>query len=243
MPPDAHDDDHRQLDEFISLLAHDLRTPLTSIRGYAQLMLRQRRGATEGGRDDDTVSDGLRIIMEQADRLASMTELLLDVSRIRRQRVGLNTRNPVDLSATLRTAAAALSGVQVAIHAPEHGPQLTADGARVQQIIVAMLRFLAVRGGSEPVSATVQVSDGAVTLAADGAGDPLDSEAAKRLLHQLVEPAPSASGWQLARTDLFVARGMAEAHGGSLTVESPPDGAGRGVRLTLTLPLVPPAPD
>lgn len=237
MPRDV---DEREMDEFISILAHDLRTPLTSIRGYAQLMLRQRRtaNAEQQGSDDDPIGGGLRIIMEQSDRLAGLTDLLLDVSRIRLGRVALR-QGQVDLAAVVRATIAGLPGVEFNVASPEAGPLVEGDATRVQQMVEALLRFLAARGGSERVDVRIDANggeDGLVSLVAEGGGAALGADEVEHLLHRLVRPAATVAQWELAHPELVIARGVAEAHGGALSVISPIDGTERGVRLTLSLP-------
>jgi len=230
MPADlSRGAERRELDEFISLLAHDLRTPLTSIRGYAQLMLRQRRDAGA----DDSLAGGLRTIMEQADRLASLTDVLLDVSRVRLGRVALR-RSEVDFAAVVRLAIAA-QHVEVELYAPEAGPMLNADAQRIQQAVSAVLRYL--RKGTGRLGVRLaQTGDRAVlTLESDGPAESTDQR--DQLFHRLVEQAPTASGWQLAHPELYVAHGVIQAHGGTLTVESPVNGSDQGVRFRLSLPL------
>jgi signal transduction histidine kinase len=220
--------ERRELDEFISLLAHDLRTPLTSIRGYAQLLLRQRRNAAP----DDSLAGGLRTIMEQADRLAGLTDVLLDVSRVRLGRVALR-RSEVDLAAVVRLAIAA-QRAEVELDAPESGPTLNADAQRIQQAISAVLRYLRPRDGR--IVARLSAPSACATLTIQSDAAPLTSEQRDQLFLRLVEQASTASGWQLAHPDLYVAHGVTQAHGGTLDVESPLDGTNHGIRFTLTLP-------
>ena len=230
--PDA---DQRHMDEFISIVAHDLRTPLTSIRGYAQLMLRQRRGAAADG-DADALAQSLGTIIDQADRLAEKTEELLEVSRIRLRRMAFKP-SQVDLAAAVRAAAAALPGVRVDLHVPDAGPTVNGDSTRLQRALSDVLSFLAAWGGSEPLAVHVSAHDAGAVLVAEGGGEPLSAEETTRLLYELVRPTDTSGGWRLANVRLFIARGVAEAHGGSLEVQSPAPGTGRGISLTLTLPV------
>jgi hypothetical protein len=103
-------------------------------------------------------------------------------------------------------------------------------------MVGTLLRFLASRGGSERVSVQIGVVDGTASLVTEGGGDAMSAEETEWLLHRLVRPGPTATGWQLAHPELFIARGVAEAHGGSLSAASPINGSARGVRLTLALP-------
>ncbi|MDQ6909052.1 MAG: PAS domain S-box protein, partial [Chloroflexota bacterium] len=80
-------------DEFVSIAAHELRTPLTAIKGYAELL--DRRLSAQGGRESDRRSLG--VIRKQTERLASLVNEMLDVSRIEAGRLQLNIE-PFDLT-------------------------------------------------------------------------------------------------------------------------------------------------
>lgn len=226
----------RETHEFISLLAHDLRTPLTSIRGYTQLMLRLRPGQPPL---DPSIESGLTTIIEQSDRLAAMTNMLLDVCRIRLERVALRS-TAVDVSSVVRAVLTG-SSVEHEIDAPDRGPLIAADGSRVQQMITTMVTFLSGRnGGTLPLRVSVGEQDSggagsAVVTLRDG-GSPLEPELASHLFDRLARKQPDSEVWQLAHPDLFVAHGIARAHGGAIECRSPVE-ADRGVELTLTLPV------
>jgi two-component system, OmpR family, sensor kinase len=211
-----------------------LRTPLTAIKGYAQLVLRQRRDEPP----DDPTAESLRIIIGQADRLDQMTASLLDISRVRVGRVPLR-RSVVDVRAIARRVFLEMPEVQTEAD-PADAPEARVDGdaARVSQIIRSMATFLATRDPRGTLSASVTTSDGRVRVAMLDDAAPVPADTAARLFERLVEPAPnSPTGWQLGRPDLYIARGLAHAHGGTLEVESPAGDSGLGVRLTLVLPL------
>ena len=132
---------HRELCEFVSLVSHDLRTPLTAIRGYAQLLQRQTRDEAFA-----PLRANLTMIMQQADRLASYTELLLDVARLRTGRLALQL-GAVDLAQVARAAAASLHPPAQVASEPTGGLVVDADAKRTHQIVQAMVTFAAERRG------------------------------------------------------------------------------------------------
>jgi signal transduction histidine kinase len=252
-------EEQHELDEFISLLAHDLRTPLTSIRGYAQLLQRHRAGpagtsgaagaaragvagATGGA---DPVASGLQIIVDQSDRLSAMTNLLLDVSRIRLSRVAVIPAR-VDLAAALRLALASWPAQRVAprLELAEPALHVTADAKRVPQLVGTLLDYFAHRTADDvPVACRVARDrggdgDGArAALVVEDEGDPLAPHELERLFDRLLEDPSMTAERRLARAELYILRGVAQAHGGGVSADSPVPGTGRGVRLTLHLPL------
>lgn len=224
-----------ELDEFVSLLAHDLRTPLTSIRGYAQLLLRQRAGQPPL---DPSVSSGLTTIVEQSDRLAGLTNLLLDVSRIRLSRVAL-LRKEVDLG---HLARAVIGGWPTAadapdLEAPDQQLLVSADATRMQQSLRSLLLYASGRQGAlPPYSLALRAEPPDAVCRIMGGGVALRPENLSRLFVQLVAEGGGANTWQLAQPDLYVVRGVIEAHGGSVLASTP--AAGNGLEMAIRLPLL-----
>ena len=84
----------QEKDSFISIVSHELKTPITSIKGYAQMLLRR---AEEAGSDERDLK-GLRIINDEVERMVDLINQLLDVQRLEMQRLQLNL-DRVDLVA------------------------------------------------------------------------------------------------------------------------------------------------
>ena len=222
------DQRHRELCEFVALISHDLRTPLTAIRGYAQLLQRQAREEAFA-----PLRPSLAMIMEQADRLAGYTELLLDVARIQTGRVALQ-RGTVDLAEVAREAARSVTPpAQVEPLQAAASALVEADAKRTLQIVKAMLQFAAERTpvGHAP-RLVVTAEDGAVSIEAQAPGPELPEAERERLLDRLVQISDDGQRRSLAHVPLVVAAGLAEAHGGALDVCSTPD-AGTSIRLRL----------
>ena len=231
-------DEQHELDEFISLLAHDLRTPLTSIRGYAQLMQRNRTGTVAV---DGAIASGLQTIIEQSDRLSAMTNVLLDISRVRLQRIALIPTR-VDLASALRVALGAWRAERLPPALELETPSLyaTADAKRVPQMARVLLDFFAYRTDpSVAVVCRLSREGEQAALVVEDRGDPLAPLERARLFDQLLEDPSLTAERRLARADLYILRGVAEARGGSVVVESPVPETGQGVRLALRLPLAP----
>lgn len=234
----------RELDEFISLLAHDLRTPLTSIRGYAQLLLRQ---ISSHGADVERLRSGLQTVIQQADRLSDLTNVLLDIARVRTGRLALR-RGTVDLvhvaHLVIEEARSQLDAPAFRLNAPPSGPMVDGDSQRIAQALRSFVHFTVER---TPPSHTVTVGVATVQetgqprfaeLTSSDEGSLLPPEEASRFFNQLVKPAQGGPMERaLGRIDLYIARGIAEAHGGSVGVESPAPGKESGARLTMRLPL------
>lgn len=234
----------RELDEFISLLAHDLRTPLTSIRGYSQLLLRQ---ISSHGADAERLRGGLNTVIQQADRLSDLTNVLLDIARVRTGRLALR-RGAVDMAHVARSVLEATlsrpNAPLVHLDAPPSGPMVDGDSQRITQAIRSLVDFsiertppshaVTIRLTTLPKAGPARL----VEIAVSDEGPLLTRDEASRLLHQLVKPAQGGPMERaLGQFDLYIARGIAETHGGSIEVESPAPGTSFGAGLTLRLPL------
>ncbi|MGQ9683884.1 MAG: PAS domain-containing protein [Anaerolineae bacterium] len=224
----------RAKDEFISVAAHELRTPLTSLKGHAQILLRRARQA--GWAEGDQRS--LRTIDEQVDRLNELIGRLLDVSRIRLGRLQLHCQ-PTDLVSLARQVCEELQVTTEAhqIACDSDRPELICDcdPAAMRQVLTNLVGN-AIRhtlGGRILTRVALVREQALVSVRDQGPGIPPDR------LERLFEAfAPGIS--PQARKEgglglgLYISRGIVEAHGGCIWVESE---MGVGTTFSFTLPL------
>ncbi|HST59442.1 MAG TPA: ATP-binding protein [Longimicrobium sp.] len=217
----------------LAVVAHDLRNPLTAIRMEAEMigsMLRPTAGAYE--------RDGLERIVGMTGRMDGLIQDLLEVSRMERGSLSLEAM-PRDPAALLEEAAGALAplatvhGLSLEVRAAEGLPAVHADGARVVQVVSNLVgnavKFTP-RGGAVTLACAPGEGEVRFSVADTGPGIP-------------PEQVPHIFGafWQARHADrrglglgLSIARGLVEAHGGRIWVESE---AGRGSTFVFTLPL------
>jgi signal transduction histidine kinase len=230
---------------FLRIVAHDLKTPLTNILGYAQLAqrLRRRESAPVAGTPNDAgdrVHAACDKIVENCRRLQRLVDDLQEAFRLGSGRFEVQ-RKPVDLVALVRMVVEEQRAA-----APDHTFTLSApaqplvgqwDGERVQQV-VANLVSNAVKyspsGG--PITVAVQRRGAAALLSVSDKGVGI----AKDDLPALFQPY-SRRHQRLAikgtGLGLYIVKGIAEAHGGRVRADSPGEGA--GATFTVTLPLQP----
>ena len=217
--------------EFLGMVSHELRTPLAAIKGSAATAL-------VDGRDPDReeLRQFLRIIEEQAGRMAELISNLLDAERIG---AGLMPVDPAPedvagLVERARTSFASAGGRHgIVIDLPADLPPVLADRRRIVQVLDNLLANAAQHS---PEIAPIRVAaerDGAqveVSVADAGEGVP-----AERLLHLFRRHAGGdAREGGGSGLGLVICKGLVEAHGGRIRAES--DGAGRGTRIAFTLP-------
>ncbi|HEV2237633.1 MAG TPA: HAMP domain-containing sensor histidine kinase [Ktedonobacterales bacterium] len=231
---------------FLALAAHELRSPLTSVKGYAQLLL---RGAASDPNTPASTTHALRTIEHQVSRMSDMVGTLLDASRIAAGEFTLRPA-PADLRALVRHAV-----LRVAEHLDEfHELRLEEDGTdalagewdgpRVEQALRDLLDnavryspaggLVLVRLGRPGVVARLTVSD-------PGIGIPMDEQPHifEPFFRGAIPFQRNLSGLGLG---LYVAREIAARLGGRLWLESSAtDGARHGSVFALDLPLRPSA--
>lgn len=219
--------------EWTSIIAHDLRQPVTVVIGYASQL------AKLSGPESAPLQKPLEHILTSAQQLRRMINDLLDVSRLEASHLALE-RQPVDLaqliySVTERIAEiAADHPVRVAFTTRET-PRLHVDPSRIEQILGNLLSNAAKYGypGTE-IQVDVAALEREVEIAVTNAGDGIPSDELPHLFTRFHRPRshrePSIPGLGLG---LYIARGLVEAHGGRIWAESSP---GQLTTFHFTLP-------
>jgi PAS domain S-box-containing protein len=224
----------RRKDEFLAMLAHELRNPMAPIRNAVELVQLLKPA-------DERVRRAVGIVDRQVRQLSRMVDDLLDVSRITRGRIELD-RKPVDLSAVV---SAAVEAAEPAIRQRGHElavrsglpMAVVGDAARLQQCLVNLLTNAAKYtdpGGHIDVDLTQEEATAVIRVKDDGAGIPND------LLPHVFELFVQ-SDRTLDRAlgglgiGLSVVKRLVEMHGGTVSAHS--EGAGRGASFEIRLPL------
>jgi len=219
-------------EELIDVLAHDLRTPLTPLRGHLDLI---RRIARHEGRQDYLrhVADADAALQ----RLTRMIAEVLDTSRLDRGLFTLDVE-PVDLAALARETADLLrvSEVEIRVQAPDALP-IEGDPQRLRQALENLLsNALQHSPPGVPVHVTVETErredEGRAVVSVRDAGPGIPPALLPTLFERFARGAHS-TGLGLG---LYLAQGIAAAHGGALTVASH---LGEGTTFCLSVPLTP----
>ena len=225
--------------ELISAVSHELRTPLGFIKGYATTLLRDDATCIDAA----TQREFLGIIDEETDKLQQMIDELLDASRLQAGRLPIETR-PVPLVELVAGAVDKIratlerTGHTVAMRLPGDGVQVMADPMRIEQVLDNLLenaaRYSEPRGPVEVAVAGGQDGYAVVSVADRGDGIP-DTE--QELVFEPFYRGESARRHAGRGTGLGLAicRGIVEAHGGKMWVES---ARGPGSTFFFTLPVV-----
>ncbi|MDP9365213.1 MAG: hybrid sensor histidine kinase/response regulator, partial [Chloroflexota bacterium] len=227
----------RALDEFLSVAAHELRTPVTVVKGMAEHLV---RGAGNGRQDPERTARHAARIAEAGNRLAALTEDLLDVSRLRLDRLPLRPER-LDLGAMARDAVARFregpgDGRRILLDVPDGPCWVDADPGRLGQVLDNLLdnALKYSPDGGEVAVAVRAVGDGVELSVRDGGiGLPPGSEQA------VFEPFGRAANATAASLPglglgLAICRGIVERHYGRIRAESA--GEGQGTTVSVWLP-------
>ena len=230
-----------QRDEFISIAAHELRTPIAALvlklQGVTQALTGQAVQA-EGSVVRKT-SQRLVGALRQTRRLAHLVERLLDVSQIVRGELVMEL-NETNLTEVARRAvedfreSALEMGCDIRLDAPGEVKGMW-DEARIEQAIVNLLSNAIKYGSQKPVDVIVQGDDKSVRLSVEDRGIGVPAEAAERIFTRFERAAPIRHYGGLG-LGLYVTKNIVEAHGGTISVSSRPGG---GSSFAIELPRSP----
>jgi signal transduction histidine kinase len=219
--------------EFLATASHELRTPVTSIRGFVQLAL--RRLSAESSPELQEVRDMMTVVNAQVDRLARLVSQLFDVSRTQTGKLSLDQR-PYDLGELVRQSVRAAELITDKHHFTVDAPAqlvLPLDDLRFSRVLTNLLDN-AVKyspdGGAIDLEVHSTDDGGALLSVRDhGIGVPADRRGSLFEPFYQVHP-QNGSGMGLG---LYLSHQIVEQHGGQLTAEFPDDG---GSRFVVSLP-------
>ncbi len=227
----------READElkntFISIISHELKTPVALIKGYAGTLSRE-----DTLWEPQTVRESATIIEEEADRLTHLIDNLLDASRLQAGGLKLN-RISVSIDA-LAARQVELLRTQTSEHTlttdfPSPFPSVQADPARIEQVLNNLIGNAikySPQGGSIRVSGKATPDAVEITVSDDGIGIPIEDQT--RIFERFYRADDALSRrTQGSGLGLYIAKAVVEAHGGRIWVNSAP---GRGTAMTFSLP-------
>jgi len=219
---------------FISVISHELKTPVSIIKGYAETLARE-----DANWDQETLREGLKVIIEEADRLAKQIGGLLEISRLQADGMRLELSEwalpPLAEQVVQRFASQAGEAFEFELRMPDDLPAVYADYERTRAVLENLLSN-AVKyspdGGRIRVAA--RADDRMVIVSVSDQGIGIAPEDQARLFQRFYRVDNRLRReTQGAGLGLFLARLIVEAQGGRIWVESQP---GRGSRFSFTLP-------
>ena len=222
-----------RLRRFVADASHELRTPITAIRGFSELY---RQGAVQG---EQPTKDLVARIEGESVRMSTLVENLLLLARLDEERqMEMKPINLVDIvDAAVSSARVSNPHHKIELEKPSHEIFILGDAPRVHQVIANLLANAGVHTpmGSQ-VALTISQEALGVAVAVSDNGPGLSPEAQNKIFQRFYRADPSR-----ARVDgegsglgLSIVDAVMRAHGGSVSVQSEP---GNGAKFTLFFPL------
>jgi signal transduction histidine kinase len=243
---------HRAMRDLLANVSHDLRTPLTSISGFAGALVDGTLSGPEGAREAG------RVIGEEAERMRRLVEDLLYLGRIESGDLSLE-REPVDLADVARAVQARFSfraqetGITIAVHAPQP-VGIKGDPHRLGQMLDNLvenafkhtppsgaIEVTAVREPARTNGQSRSASRGpaVAVLSVHNSGSYIPPEEADRVFERFYQTDKARSGDTSGRgLGLAIAREIVQAHGGRIDLESTPQ---TGTTFIVRLPSLEPS--
>ncbi|MDE2882684.1 MAG: response regulator [Acidobacteriota bacterium] len=224
----------RQRTEFLSLVSHELRAPLISIKGSTATVL----GAAPAP-DPAEMLQFFRVIDGQANHMRSLIADLLDQGRIETGTLSVSPE-PAELAGLVDHARSTfLSGGgrhTLRIDLPENLPRVLVDRGRTVQVLNNLLANAARHSPeSSPVRVTAALSGVHVAVSVSDEGRGVSPDRLPHLFRKQAGGGTGDAGFRGNGLGLVICRGLVEAQGGRIWAES--GGLGRGTRFTFTVPV------
>ncbi|HSC08183.1 MAG TPA: MASE1 domain-containing protein [Steroidobacteraceae bacterium] len=229
--------EHKRKDEFLTVLAHELRNPLAPLQNAVTLLARAPTNTA-------VVAQAQGVLERQLRHLVRLVDDLLDLARIRSGKILLAPK-PIVLANAIRDAVEMAQPMVTAhkhdlrVHLPDQPITLEGDPTRLPQLIANLLNNAAkytpaggridLEARAEESRVTIRVRDSGIGMTADTLGEVFELFSQARTAHTI------EGGLGVG---LSVARALANLHGGTLEAHS--EGPGRGSEFILQLPLKPP---
>jgi PAS domain S-box-containing protein len=216
--------------EVVSTVSHELRSPLTSVKGYTSLLL---------NRWDRLGDEQKRTMLEQvhhdADRVTRLVTELLDISRLETGRLSLR-RQMVDLrevvDRVLEKVRLEEADLAAEVTFPDSFPEVYADPDKIEQVLTNLVENAAKYADPTKLRVVGSQRDGEVSVAVTDHGEGIPASDLSRIFNKFFRRAatrPTGSG-----LGLYISRGLVEAHGGTLAAESV-EGEGSTFRFSLPI--------
>lgn len=222
---------------FMSVISHELKTPIALIKGYASTL---RRDDVKW--DKSMVDESLAVIEDEADHLAAMVEDLLDATRL--QAGGLALRaSELDIDALvedlLRKHTVHAEKKPLITHLPHDFPLVYADPTRINQLLSNLISNSLKYADAGPIEVDGEIFDDAVKLCISDHGpgfDPMDVPHAFDRFYRADHSTKTSKGTGLG---LFLSKSIVEAHGGKIWID---ENYKEGAKICFTLPRFFPKP-
>lgn len=216
---------------FISIVSHELKTPVALIKGYASTLRRD-----DARWDKAVIQDSLAVIEEEADRLAQMIEDLLDASRLQAGGIRLNRSDislPILSSRLADRFQTQTDRHQIIVDFPKDFPVILGDETRIEQVMINLISNAIKYSGKGEIRISGAVRPEQVVVAVSDQGAGIDPRDLPHIFDRFYRADKAVKNTKGAGLGLYLARAIIEAHGGRIWVDPQSDA---GARICFSLP-------
>lgn len=224
-------------DHFMSIASHELKTPITTIRGQAQLLLRRIARQQDLSPDMQDIHHTLSRINEQTGRLTTLIEELLDVSSIRNGKIELHMKKQ-DLRKICQEVVSdeqMLSGRSISLTMPPEEISVKVDGDRLSQVVTNLVsNAVKYSPDGSPIDVDLYQDNGCARLCVRDYGKGITPDQQKRIFEPFYRsPDAKSSSKRGLGLGLAISKEIVVRHSGRIWCESTP---GKGSTFVVELP-------
>lgn len=217
---------------FISIISHELKTPVALIKGYVSTLRRD-----DASWDRKVVDESLKVIEEEADHLAELIDNLLDATRLQAGGAAIR-KSDVYIPELARQLAERFqkqtTNHEFEIDFPEGFPVVLADEDRIRQVISNLISNALKYAKQGKIGIKGSISKEQVIVCISDQGPGIASNDIPHVFDRFYRASDMAKKTKGAGLGLFLARSIIEAHNGKIWVDA---GAQKGARICFSLPL------
>ena len=216
-------------DAFLSVAAHELKTPMTSARAAVQMLIRAFRGRSDL---EPAQVRYLELVNEQVDKLGKLVDRLLETVQIQNGRLTL-LKERTDVADLVRKVVAQIvrpADQMISVTGPS-SLFANVDPLRFEQVVTNLLTNAMKFGLGRPISVSIEQDAAAFRLGVRDHGSGIPEHRRTQVFERFFQVNPDRSGMGLG---LFISKEIIESHGGSIDFACPADG---GTQFTVTLPV------
>jgi signal transduction histidine kinase len=222
-----------QQSDLVAEIVHEMRTPLTSIISYAELI-------KEAGLNAEQRISFASIIEQEAERLNKMTEQFLELARLESGRAPL-VQEPIDLGTVIRMAINVLrpkantEQINLVVDIPSPLPTIKGDAQRLHQVMINLLdNAIKYCQPDDSVTVTAETQGDEIAVVVSDTGPGIPAEEVSDIFERFYRARSHEGDVSGSGLGLAIVRQIIKAHGGKIDVSSE---VGKGTRFTFTLPL------
>lgn len=217
---------------FISVISHELKTPVALIKGYVCTIQRE-----DAKWDSEFIKESLKVIEEESDRLSQLIENLLDATRLQAGGVTLK-KSEFSISSTAKRIGERLqtqtSNHKIVVEIPENFPPIFADEVRIEQVISNLISNSIKYSDNGVICISGEERSNLVIICVSDEGEGIAPQDLPYIFDRFYRSADAMRNKKGAGLGLYLAKAIIEAHKGKIWIDTE---HGNGAKICFSLPI------